>query len=98
MHICEKCKLFPPSSQIGSPVGAAPAARAEEEEEEEVLHSLIGFSSCLFHEMTGAGLPRARQFIRTRIPSLASVSELLSSSTMSGGTGREREMSNQSKK
>lgn len=52
----------------------------------------IGFPSTLTHEMVGAGLPLARQLSMMCIPSLASVSELLSSSNMSGGTaGRKRE-------
>ena len=46
----------------------------------------MGFPSTLTHEMVGGGLPLARQLSMMRIPSLASVSELLSSSKISGGT------------
>ena len=46
----------------------------------------IGFPSTLTHEMVGGGLPLARQLSMMLIPSFANVSELLSSSIMSGGT------------
>ena len=52
----------------------------------DLLQMRIGFPSTLTHEMVGGGLPLARQLSMMRMPSLASVSELLSSSKISGGT------------
>ena len=57
----------------------------------DLLQMRIGFPSTLTHEMVGGGFPLARQLSMMRIPSLASVSELLSSSKMSGGTGRKED-------
>ena len=50
--------------------------------------SLISFWSSLRHLMVGAGLPSARQDNVTFMPSFPSVSELLSSSMILGGTAK----------
>ena len=48
--------------------------------------SLISLRSSLRHLMVGGGFPSARQLNVTRMPSVASVSELLDSSMILGGT------------
>ncbi len=53
---------------------------------ESFWQSRIFFPSSLLQAIAGVGLPFARQVRATLMPSVASVSELLSSSMMSGGT------------
>ena len=53
---------------------------------------LMFLPSSLTQEMVGVGFPPALQFRRTRIPSVARVSELLSESMMFGGTTKTRNL------